>query len=599
MPFRIVQIRQSLGRSLARLPGLIAILLILTGSHPVWADMGRILTQEVPVIEEMQRAIILHNLQEEVLILSTDLVGPQPSTILRFIPFPSEPAVTIAQGAPFEAAFELIKAHELQFLSHTKGRKAMGDPSSRPPAPVEIHFHTQQDAHDITVVRIDDVNGFGQWVRKFLHEKGLGLTEDFGKVEAVASDYVKRGKRYFVFDLVKAPQEPRSVKPVVYRFKSPLLYYPLKTSNTFGGEGGIDLIVISPVTPCDPETNLALYAKGKLQFCLKALGGNTPFGVQASTSAGISVKEAESLLDQGAGFFKGDERLFLQLIRYHGKYVFDDDIVVDISHAPREALGPSKESLDRMLERDFLHREWQKTSQQLAATQEEAPDKRCFLLPDRGPCEAHMEVYYYDPFEGACKPFFWGGCGGVVPFRSLEECERACGSLIRLDVEGLGSGSPWQSKPLLVRSGENNISISLKKELLQATMAAIEMEIDRYENKLRAAREGPGDPANIPVLEARIQELQRERIRYEKMDPAAYSLPQRVEVRVRPSHPYEQGTLLEQEDQTRSGPFYHVAGVRGGDYRPIRPGKRYRMTLYLVYPRDYPFPSSYVYISDF
>jgi len=575
----------------------IGILLVLTGPHPVWADMGRILTQEVPVVEEIQRAIILHNLREEVLILSTDIRGSQPSTILRFIPFPSEPTVTIAQGTPFEAASQLVKNHNLQFISKTRGRGAVGGPSSRVPAPVEVRFRMQQGVHDVTVVTIQDASGFGRWVRGFLRGKGLDLTKDFDKVEAIASDYVRRGIRYFVFDLVEVPQEPRSVKSVVYRFKSPLLYYPLKTSNTFGGKGGIDLIVISPVTPCDPETNLALYAKEKLQFCLKALGGNTPFGVQTSTSAGISSKEAESLLDQGAEFFKGDERLFLQLIRYQGEYVFDDDIVMDISRAPREALIPSKESLDRMLEGDFLHREWQKTSQQVAATKEEAPDERCFLLPDRGPCEAHMKVYYYDSFEGACKPFFWGGCGGVVPFRSLEECESACGPSSRSGVRS--TASPAREEPVLLRSGKVDPTLDLKEELLRATLVAIDMEIDRYAVKLEAAREGPGDPANIPFLATRIQELQRERIKYENMDPAAYKLPQKVKARVKPTRPYAQGTLLEQKGLTRSGPFYHLAGVRGGDYGSIKPGKKYRMTLYLVYPRSYPFPSYYVYISDF
>ena len=31
--------------------------------------------------------------------------------------------------------------------------------------------------------------------------------------------------------------EPRFIEPVAYRFKSKELYYPLKTSNTFGGQG--------------------------------------------------------------------------------------------------------------------------------------------------------------------------------------------------------------------------------------------------------------------------------------------------------------------------------------------------------------------------
>lgn len=47
----------------------------------------------------------------------------------------------------------------------------------------------------------------------------------------------------------------------------------------------------------------------------------------------------------------------------------------------------------------------------------------CELAPDAGPCEALIERYYYDQETGECKMFHWGGCDGVVPFETLEECE--------------------------------------------------------------------------------------------------------------------------------------------------------------------------------
>ncbi|KAA9357257.1 BPTI/Kunitz domain-containing protein [Larkinella humicola] len=50
---------------------------------------------------------------------------------------------------------------------------------------------------------------------------------------------------------------------------------------------------------------------------------------------------------------------------------------------------------------------------------------RCELKPESGPCFAAFTRYYYDPSEKVCKSFVWGGCGGVVPFETLAECE-AC-----------------------------------------------------------------------------------------------------------------------------------------------------------------------------
>jgi len=50
---------------------------------------------------------------------------------------------------------------------------------------------------------------------------------------------------------------------------------------------------------------------------------------------------------------------------------------------------------------------------------------RCQMEPDPGPCYATIPRYYFDKHEKKCKQFTWGGCGGVVPFETLEEC-KAC-----------------------------------------------------------------------------------------------------------------------------------------------------------------------------
>ena len=51
---------------------------------------------------------------------------------------------------------------------------------------------------------------------------------------------------------------------------------------------------------------------------------------------------------------------------------------------------------------------------------------RCNLEPDGGPCYASITRYYYDKEAKQCKPFTYGGCDGVVPFDTLEECKKGC-----------------------------------------------------------------------------------------------------------------------------------------------------------------------------
>lgn len=50
----------------------------------------------------------------------------------------------------------------------------------------------------------------------------------------------------------------------------------------------------------------------------------------------------------------------------------------------------------------------------------------CKLKGKAGNCEALVRGYYFDKKTRRCKEFIWGGCDGVRPFATLEECENQC-----------------------------------------------------------------------------------------------------------------------------------------------------------------------------
>lgn len=54
------------------------------------------------------------------------------------------------------------------------------------------------------------------------------------------------------------------------------------------------------------------------------------------------------------------------------------------------------------------------------------PNPSCSLKPKTGDCKASFRKFYYDTNEKKCKEFVWGGCGGVVPFQTLSECQTSC-----------------------------------------------------------------------------------------------------------------------------------------------------------------------------
>ncbi len=80
-------------------------------------------------------------------------------------------------------------------------------------------------------------------------------------------------------------------------------------------------------------------------------------------------------------------------------------------------------------------RNWEATGQSTPGSGSEEPvseppvvvgPKSCDLAPEPGMCKAAFQRYYFDSQSGECKVFIWGGCGGVVPFETLDECLTEC-----------------------------------------------------------------------------------------------------------------------------------------------------------------------------
>ncbi|MEF3244504.1 MAG: hypothetical protein K6343_00760 [Caldisericaceae bacterium] len=139
---------------------------------------------------------------------------------------------------------------------------------------------------------------------------------------------------------------------------------------------------------------------------------------------------------------------------------------------------------------------------------------------------------------------------------------------------------------------------SLKKGCIQATIKAIELEIEKHQKWLEIPDEELS-PGAVPKeeIKAHLKNLQADLEKYKNMKVEDYTLPQKLEV-VADINELKEGDLLEIEGLSRSGPFYHVVGIVGDDYTAVKKGK-YILTLYLVYPRYYPFTSFYVYIADY
>jgi hypothetical protein len=175
--------------------------------------------------------------------------------------------------------------------------------------------------------------------------------------------------------------------------------------------------------------------------------------------------------------------------------------------------------------------------------------------------------------------------------------------------------------PVAVFSQESETGT--KKGCIKATIRAIEMEIESYSQRLKAAEGGLGPKGNAERFKKRILGLKAELKKFSNTKIEDYTLsprkdeiqgvdlfdkirefgpvvpPEEEKVSVFVGGGIREGTILKIKGMTMSGPFYHVAGIVNNDYSRIRPNKTYELTIYLVYRREYFgfIPDYYVYIA--
>lgn len=201
---------------------------------PVLADRGMVALADVSVYGPGQKAIVAWNGYEEVLILSTDVYAEERTTILEVLPLPSEPdMVEEADRVSFDKVQELL-GQKMAF-GGTRGKDSG----------LVVVFHEKIGAHDITIVKVESSEEFEDWANLFLEERRISGRVESSKLAYYVETYIERGFPYFVMDVVDISPEPRSIEPIVYRFRSPSLYFPLRISAMASGSVDIALFAIA------------------------------------------------------------------------------------------------------------------------------------------------------------------------------------------------------------------------------------------------------------------------------------------------------------------------------------------------------------------
>ncbi|RLF46438.1 MAG: hypothetical protein DRN09_00300, partial [Thermoplasmata archaeon] len=211
--------------------GLIMVLMVLVSLNftVVSGDRGAVTLNPLIQIEEnTQNAIIAWNGTEEVLILSTDITSSESTPVLELLPLPSNP-LEVKEGS-FESFTKLqeIANEKLKYYYGVAKRyspsKARANISE---GRIEITFQSNIGVHNITIVKVNNFTYFVEWTNNFAKQKGFENINFSTNFQNCIKDYLNRGIKFFVFDFIEINETKQSVNPIIYRFNTNYLYYPM------------------------------------------------------------------------------------------------------------------------------------------------------------------------------------------------------------------------------------------------------------------------------------------------------------------------------------------------------------------------------------
>ena len=210
-------------------PFIILMLVIMLSFPAVYGDGGIIGPPQIYIQEKAQNAIVAWNGTEEVLILSIDIQSSESTKVLRVIPLPSNP-ISVTEGSfdSFTKLQEIINKKWQQIWNRSKGHDQNALDGGAPSGNIEITFQDTIGVHNITIVKILDVTNFSDWATNFATSADLTDITFSSKFQDMVEEYLSENISYFVFDIIDTTEDESSINPIIYRFKTDFLFYPLK-----------------------------------------------------------------------------------------------------------------------------------------------------------------------------------------------------------------------------------------------------------------------------------------------------------------------------------------------------------------------------------
>ncbi|MCX7785222.1 MAG: DUF2330 domain-containing protein [candidate division WOR-3 bacterium] len=213
------------------------------------ADKGMIplARPDIDLYNSAQRAIIIWNGKEEIIILSTNVSSSETTKVLEILPLPSKPQVSQGDFEIFYRINQMIYEKSRHLLpAYIQSRKG-ADLELK--STLKILFQKQIGVHFLTCVQALNYEELLKWIKQFLQDQNLPEIQIPKKLPEIIKNYFDSKIFYFVFDIIEIKPQEASITPIIYKFKSDALYYPLVISALSEGKTEIQLYTITPGIP--------------------------------------------------------------------------------------------------------------------------------------------------------------------------------------------------------------------------------------------------------------------------------------------------------------------------------------------------------------
>lgn len=228
------------------------------------ADCGFIGPRDWYASEPFQGAIIAFSGNEESLLLGMDVNVGESAQVLRFLPLPSEPRISEGDSL----AFLMMQAHIAGAEDYAQLREYSYSPEAfdvlgsvivtarrtDPLIPkIEVLSQARIKAHSLTVLKVNDPSDFRAWVARNLPKEGF--SDSYQRMDSIVQHYVREDVRYFVLDQIALSPGGNKPVPLLYRFPTSKVFYPLVTSNFMGSAlTEVNLVLLTPQPLALPDS---------------------------------------------------------------------------------------------------------------------------------------------------------------------------------------------------------------------------------------------------------------------------------------------------------------------------------------------------------